>query len=110
MMDKHNLNKGFVLIEFIFVLIILSILFYFINPFFKEKNYDHFIFNDSYIYMQSLSLANKEDNMLDMNFNVIDYYTNIIFNEKGNVNQAQTIIVNNKKYTIGLGVGKLIEK
>ncbi|MDI9517780.1 MAG: type II secretion system protein [Erysipelotrichaceae bacterium] len=110
MMDKQLFNKGFVLLEFIVVFILISILFYFIVPMFKVKNYDYLLFDDYYLYIQSLSMANKEDNVLEMDFDGISYDKNVVFNEKGNVNQAQTIIFDNRKYTVMLGTGKIVEK
>ena len=114
LMDKQKYNKGSVLIELISSLIVISILFLLILPMIKVNDYSHLLFFSEYLYNQSLSMANKEDNDLNITSSNYDFYKDISFNEKGNVNLAQSISLYsiNKKidYVVQLGGGRLVRK
>lgn len=109
-MVKQNIKKGYLISDLLVTLIIITSIFASLIPLFKDINYDYLIFQDYYTYNQSYSMANKTNIDMDMNFKEILYYTNIVFNEKGNVNQAQTIKFNNSIYVVELGAGRLVKK
>ena len=86
-------NKGFTLIEVLVCLLIISLILLFsMNSFIKFSNS---YFNP--VYYQLEAMATKKRTKMD---------SVIWFNENGNINQARTIKINNKKCVFQLGMGR----
>ena len=107
MMEGRNLNKGFTLIESLLVLLVMSLVIY---SSFSFKNgvlekYQAKLILLKLTSQQYQAFLNKEkvcDNEYFVNFKPC-------FNGAGNVNQAQTLILNgisHYKIIINLGAGK----
>ncbi len=104
MIIRQWLTKGFVLSELIISMAIITALFILASPVIKQRDHSHLSFYHDYLYHQSLSMVNKETIRFENEYSVIN------FNEKGNVEQAKTIKVNNHIFVIELGGGRLIRK
>ncbi|MCI6272961.1 MAG: hypothetical protein MR601_08455 [Erysipelotrichaceae bacterium] len=102
------LNKGYLLKELLISIFIFSIILLIYVPVIKKYSYNHLLFYDDYIYTQTKSMANKEVNFYESNYLETDYF--ISFNEKGNVNKAQTVKINNHTFVIELAGGRLLIK
>ncbi len=102
-MDRHFYNKGFTLVEVALIIFIFSVL-YFLIPKVKYPNFESHLFVFDYLYLQSLSIANANENQLSVNSN------EVYFNDKGNVRNAQTMSVGDTWFISQLGGGRLVEK
>ena len=102
------LNKGFLLKEILIIVFMLSAMLLVYTPLIKIPSYNHLLFYDDYIYNQTKSMANKETYFYESSYLENEYF--ISFNEKGNVNKAQTIKVNDKTFVIELAGGRLLIK
>ena len=97
--DMQHIKKGFMLLESIISLIILSCMMLFTISSYKQLDLSHLDFINDYLNKKVDSYINKRRNDLD-NYN-------IYFNDKGNINIGQTIHINNHKIIIHLGNGYL---
>lgn len=103
-MEKHSSNEGFMLVECCIVLVAVSIMTLLVIPSHEFSKNNKYLFQSDYLYHQSNAI--KEAKHTAFQWDTIA----VIFNENGNVNQAQTVEVNGKKIVIELGGGRLVEK
>lgn len=104
-MVSQKLTRGFTLLEMIVVLFCVSI-FMLLSlsiriPVTKDETV---IFENTYKMIQLKSMANNKTFVLKHN-----YRSNVLslsFNHHGNVNQAQTITMNNQSFIVQLGKGR----
>lgn len=101
-MDKLTSSKGFLLAEMCIVLIAAATLTLIYLPASEFKNAESYTFGDSYLMTQSDAIVHAQRISLD------DPEVNVVFNEKGNVNQAMTITKGNKTIVIELGGGRIV--
>jgi len=66
------------------------------------KNAESYTFGDSYLMTQSDAIIHAQRTSLD------DPEVNVVFNQKGNVDQAMTISKGNKTIVIELGGGRIV--
>jgi len=66
------------------------------------KNAESYTFGDSYLMTQSDAIVHAQRTSLD------DPEVNVVFNQKGNVDQAMTISKGNKTIVIELGGGRIV--
>lgn len=98
-MDMQHTKKGYILLESIISLIILSCMMLFTINNYKQIDLSHLDFINYF-------LDKKVDSYINKRRNDVDNY-NIYFNEKGNINIGQSIRINNHKIIIHLGNGYL---
>jgi len=102
-MDTQYQNKGFTLLDCLLIMFIISMISVISISHIKVLEFNEKYFISDYLTKQVDSLINKQTT----------YYVNkyskypIYFNEKGNVNMAQTVYVDNHKIIIFLGSGCL---
>ena len=95
-MDKLMRNKGYTLID---VLLSLFIMFLIATWFMTSLNFSY----TSHVY--ALNYLQKQSEAMVLKEKII--YDQTVFNSLGNVNIAKTVIKNNYKYIINLGMGRL---
>lgn len=101
-MDTQLMNKkAFGLASVLIVLLIMTVSMLLVTVNYREVNLDKYVFLNNYLYEQSNSLLNREEN---------DVYCDeashdISFNKDGKVNMGQTIEFNNGKVVIHVGNG-----
>lgn len=103
---RLHLKRGFTLLEMMLFLFITSILFslsYFVQPQLSINT-----FEDDYLLSQLKAMSYQTTVTLKSDYESNSH--NLSFNAWGNVNQAQTIIVNQVQYTIQLGAGRYDKK
>jgi len=107
-MDKQVYNKkGYILLELVVVLLVMSVLELLFLPRLKEPKLNSYNFMNEYLLNQSIALVtNKEVVMETYKYGIND---KINFNEKANVNQARTINIDSKQVIITLGMGRIHE-
>lgn len=105
MMEKHLSNKGFTLVEMCIVMLSLSTLALICLPAHEFSQGEWYLFPSKYWKKQSDSILNGEDNQIESEDGHIIY-----FNQKGNVRQAKTLQIGNRKLVVELGGGRLLEK
>ncbi len=89
-MDKPYYNKGFTLVEMILVLFVISTFTVLVLPLISFPNLDYYLFANEYLLFQSECI--KENKQEEFYSEVsVNYNYPIVFNEKGNVQMAQTI-------------------
>lgn len=104
-MEKHPWNKGFTLVEMCIVILSLSTLTLLCLPAHEMSHADWYLFPSIFWKKQSASILYCEENELETEDGFI-----VHFNAKGNVSQAKTISIGEKKIVVELGGGRLIEK
>ena len=95
-------KKAYGVASILVVLVIMSLTSILALNKYHEINLDKYFFINDYLYMQSCSIKDKEEN--DLN-NIKGH--SISFNKDGKVNMAQTIDFNNGNVVIHLGSGYL---
>ena len=90
------------LVEVCVALIVISLMTLIYLPYVEIANMDYFTFGDSYLNKQSEAIAGRKRAELDQD------EASISFNAKGNVDQARTIIFNDRSIVVELGGGKLV--
>ena len=107
-MDKLSCHKGYLMLDLLLALIIITILTTLTSTIQPLKQTEYYEFHDAYLHQKSIAMLQSES----LAFNTDD--TSIYFNDKGNVNQARTVSYNVinaiKEYTIQLGTGVIIAK
>jgi hypothetical protein len=101
-MDRLTFSKGFMLAEMCIVLIAVVSLTLIYLPASDFKNAESYTFGDSYLMTQSDAIVHAQRTSLD------DPEVNVVFNQKGNVDQAMTISKGNKTIVIELGGGRIV--
>ena len=104
-------TDGFTLVEMMVCIGILGIMVLCtLSLMFRAVSYADKLFPDTYWYIQSVSMVSGERQTIE-NEGDYDSYTDIIFNLKGHVTQAQTLIFENgRKLVIEVGGGRLVAK
>ena len=97
MVMLHTIKKGYILLETIISLFIVSCMMLFSLNSYKQLDLSHYDFMNEY-------LDKKVDSYLNKRRNDLDGY-NIYFNDKGNINVGQTIYFDKHKVIIHLGNG-----
>ncbi len=101
----QKLTKGFTLLEVVIVLFCTSLLMLLSLaikiPVTSNEIYN---FENTYKMMQLKSMA--EISSYPLNHNYSSNVLNLTFNQHGNVNQAQTLKINNQYFVIQLGRGR----
>lgn len=107
-MDKLSCHKGYLMLDLLLALLIITILTTLtstIQPFEQNEYYE---FHDAYLHQKSIAMLQSESRAFEK-----DGYQ-IYFNDKGNINQANTVSYNVlnaiKEYTLQLGTGVIIAK
>ena len=101
-------KEGYTLIDIllsVFIISTLSLIYLSFKPF-EIKYYHQFIYD--YWFKQTESLINVRNEEVNDENCFVPYP--IYFNEKGNVNQAQTIECYGKEMVVELGFGRLVER
>ena len=101
------LNKrGYMLIELVVCIMIMSILSFSILVNFN-LDFKHISFISDYHYLQSESIIDKEVKLIDLSLYNLNYDHQLYFNTNGNINMGATIIDDNYDYKIRLGFGNI---
>lgn len=113
-MDKHTYNNGFALLEVVLSMSFISIMLLIFVPSFKVPVFDHYLFIYDYIELQSSCILSKRTEEYLVKENIMTMYP-IVFNERGNVQIAQTIEINKSnqkviKIVCNLGGGRIVVK
>lgn len=98
-----HINKGFTLLEMLLVLLIISCLT--VLSVMKIPTLSINMFEEEYYVHQTKALALAQTQVYNHDFS--SNVGSLSFNALGHVNQAQTIMVNNHKFTVQLGMGRL---
>ena len=101
-------SKGFTMIEVLVCIMIiscLSLIYLSFKPFVFK---DHHMFMYDYWYAQIQSMLQSKETALAEDGCYFAYP--LYFNEKGNVNRAQTITCFDSQLVVELGLGRLVEK
>lgn len=101
-MDRLISNKGFLLVDVCAAILIISIMTILYLPCIRMMNTDGYTFGDSYLALQSRAIFMRTSIELGED--------GIIFNDKGNVNQAMTLRKGNRVVVVELGGGRLVFK
>lgn len=104
-MEKLQSNKGFTLVEMCIVILSLSTLALICLPAHEFSQGEWYLFPSMYWNIQSQSILNSEERQIEVEDGYIVY-----FNEKGNVKQAKTLTIGERKIVVELGGGRLVEK
>ncbi len=99
MMERRTWNNGFTVLELCIVLFVVSLLSLLILPLWPQDFLQDKVWPEYYLMKQSEALRSAVHVALD---------DGIVFNERGNVNQARTLIKNHKKIIVELGGGTLV--
>ena len=106
-MAKHLLNKGFTLIEFLIVIVVISIFNILVLQNDNQKTYKNLLeisnLSNNLVKSQIESIKFKEKNCLEES-RVLSVHP-ICFNENGNINISQTISLVNNNFTITVFLG-----
>ncbi len=82
--------------DFLVVLLILSL--FQSHNLIKINNYKDKYFFQEFLYKQSEAIKNREDIYVDKSLK---------FNQDGNINKAQTFILNNREVVVRIGSGSI---
>ncbi len=103
-MDRHTLNKGYILAELCVCVLALSTLAMIVTPVHLFEDDGRHTFASQYLLKQSEAIASCQAR----EFTGPDG-TYVHFNEKGNISRAGTVIfANGKKIVMELGGGRLV--
>lgn len=102
-MDKPVHNRGFTMIEMLITLVAISIL-YLLIPKLPNLSVESHLFVFDYYVAQSKAIVTSTNQQLNIKNEVV------YFNEKGNVRQAQTLVIGNDEFVSNLGLGRLAKK
>ncbi len=100
MMVQHTWNKGFTLVEVCIVILGISVLSLCYLPVYEISNVEDQSWKDHYLSLQSEAMR-KASTVSFPN-------ESITWNEKGNVNQARTVTIDNETIVVELGGGRLV--
>lgn len=104
-MVKPKLNKGYSVIEMIFVLFILSVFLLLIVPFYKTS-----IKRNSSLIINEIVMVQYEA-ILESYYQEYDYKDVYVrFNRIGNVNMANTYDIEGNEIIVSLGTGRVYDK
>jgi competence protein ComGC len=107
-MDNRDCSKkGYILIELLIVLLIMSVLEIIFLPQLKEPKLNSYNFKNDYLLAQTIALVNNEKVIVDTGKYNIN--SKLELNSKANVNKAQSLNIDNHKIIITLGMGRIHE-
>ena len=105
-MDKRIVNEGFVLVELLIVILVIGIMLQFFLIFkINDKNLKINQFRTDLLFYQTMALSKyKSINVLHEYSSNVNYLS---FNNKGHINQAQTIMIDDIDCSVLLSLGRI---
>lgn len=105
-MDKRIVNEGFILVELLVVILVIGIMLQFSLVFrINDKNLKVNQFITDLLFYQTVALSKYKSIIVQHEY--ISNVNYLSFNQKGHINQAQTIMIDDINCTVLLSLGRI---